>query len=400
MVNSLFPPSGGGGAERSVAELATGLAAHGVEVEVVTLWDGESEQRSEIEPGISVRRWRPPGVWPFGERPRSRIQRVRWHLTENYRHSARRFVRKAIREFGPDVVHTNNIAGFGVAILREIDAVRWVHTARDYYLLCPKTTLFRSGSRCTTRCTSCKALTSIRRLPRASPAEVVGVSERVVEIHQQAGMFTDRRWNVVPNTPRRISVARRQVREILTIGYLGRLNQAKGLGVLYDVFSRVEMQSLNLVVSGPVGDDVRIDAAMLFALPNVTYLGIAGPETLFSKVDLLMVPSQWEEPFGRVVQEAGSIGMPLLISARGGLVDAARGMHRVEVVKASEQGGAWVAALESVRSRWTDFWIGGVDHVSASATEAYLGLYQRVMDEAAQTTKRTVFPLLRDDGQQ
>jgi len=44
----------------------------------------------------------------------------------------------------PDVVHTNNITGFSIAIWHEVHKrnFRLVHTLRDYYLLCPKNSMF------------------------------------------------------------------------------------------------------------------------------------------------------------------------------------------------------------------------------------------------------------------
>ena len=49
--------------------------------------------------------------------------------------------------FKPDVIHTNNLAGFSVAIWSVAHAlgIGIVHTSRDYYLLDPNTTLNRNG---------------------------------------------------------------------------------------------------------------------------------------------------------------------------------------------------------------------------------------------------------------
>lgn len=51
---------------------------------------------------------------------------------------------KEIDEFIPDVVHTNNIAGFSVAIWAEIKKkkIKLIHTSRDYYLFHPNSIMF------------------------------------------------------------------------------------------------------------------------------------------------------------------------------------------------------------------------------------------------------------------
>ena len=43
---------------------------------------------------------------------------------------------------------------------------------------------------------------------------------------------------------------------------------------------------------------------------------------LRDRIDLIVVPSLWEEPLGRIPLEAGSYGIPSLVSDIGGLVEA------------------------------------------------------------------------------
>lgn len=46
-------------------------------------------------------------------------------------------------------------------------------------------------------------------------------------------------------------------------------------------------------------------------------------EAMFRKVDVFLVPSVWDEPFGRVAAEAIWAGKPVIVSKRGGLPEAA-----------------------------------------------------------------------------
>lgn len=53
---------------------------------------------------------------------------------------------------------------------------------------------------------------------------------------------------------------------------------------------------------------------------NICYGGWQSEiENIYSQIDLLIVPSSWEEPFGRVSPEAIRSGVPVLVSDRGGL---------------------------------------------------------------------------------
>jgi len=58
---------------------------------------------------------------------------------------------------------------------------------------------------------------------------------------------------------------------------------------------------------------------------------VATPAEYFALTRLLVVPSVWDEPFGRVAAEAMINGIPALVSDRGALPD---------VIAADAQGGA------------------------------------------------------------
>lgn len=55
------------------------------------------------------------------------------------------------------------------------------------------------------------------------------------------------------------------------------------------------------------------------ALPNLFHLGSVEPRLLCSITDIMLVPSLWPEPFGRVALEAMMAGVPAVVSRRGGL---------------------------------------------------------------------------------
>jgi len=55
------------------------------------------------------------------------------------------------------------------------------------------------------------------------------------------------------------------------------------------------------------------------ALPNLFHLGQVEPRLLMSIIDILLVPSIWPEPFGRVALEAMMAGLPVVASRCGGL---------------------------------------------------------------------------------
>lgn len=60
-----------------------------------------------------------------------------------------------------------------------------------------------------------------------------------------------------------------------------------------------------------------------FFLPNVTFKPFSSDtKEIYSDCRILLVPSQWEEAYGRVVNEAQISGIPVLASTRGGVPEA------------------------------------------------------------------------------
>ena len=81
IVNTLYPPADVGGAERSVAQLAEGLAGAGVATTVWTLRGGAAPV--ERANGVVVHRLPLRNLyWPYDGRRRSALQRAVWHGLE------------------------------------------------------------------------------------------------------------------------------------------------------------------------------------------------------------------------------------------------------------------------------------------------------------------------------
>jgi glycosyltransferase involved in cell wall biosynthesis len=75
-----------------------------------------------------------------------------------------------------------------------------------------------------------------------------------------------------------------------------------------------------LVQAGLAGGfDLRRHDSLMFAP------AVAKPAEIFRGTRALLVPSVWDEPFGRVAAEALLNGVPPLVSDRGGLAEAANG---------------------------------------------------------------------------
>ncbi len=103
------------------------------------------------------------------------------------------------------------------------------------------------------------------------------------------------------------------------ITFVGKLNHSKG----YDTFGRAIIRILKKYKdwrSIVIGDEPR--EKYNFKHPRLNHLGwITHDETLsiYKKSSISVVPSHWEEPFGRTSLEAASRGCATILSRRGGL---------------------------------------------------------------------------------
>lgn len=125
-----------------------------------------------------------------------------------------------------------------------------------------------------------------------------------------------------------IKMAQRSIRQIL---YLGRIVKQKGIETLIDamVLARKTDDRLRLLVVGNLRGDHSATIEYQQRLQNYARgkLGEAvefRPATpnvveLYRLADLVVLPAEWDEPFGRVVIESMACGVPCLASRVGGI---------------------------------------------------------------------------------
>jgi glycosyltransferase involved in cell wall biosynthesis len=125
----------------------------------------------------------------------------------------------------------------------------------------------------------------------------------------------------------------------------------KGLDVALALAERCPDVAFAFVEAWTLDDDARRDLRERLArLPNVTLVPRARDmRAIYRQARLLLVPSRWEEAFGRVVVEAQVSGIPAVASRRGGLPEAV-GEAGV-LVDPNADIADWVAAL---RGLWDD----------------------------------------------
>ena len=94
--------------------------------------------------------------------------------------------------------------------------------------------------------------------------------------------------------------------------FVGRLEPSKGI---IEFLKSINSNEFKIGVGG-IGE---LDTQLKAEFPKVNFLGSVDGIDLMSKARVLIVPSLWNETFGRVVLEGVAVGIPVLISRRGAL---------------------------------------------------------------------------------
>jgi len=105
------------------------------------------------------------------------------------------------------------------------------------------------------------------------------------------------------------------------ISFVGKLNRSKGFNIYGNAIIKI-LNKYKMWKSIVVGDEPR--EKYNFKHKNLVYKGwISHKKTLdlYNETSISVVPSVWEEPFGRTAVESASRGCATIVSKRGGLIE-------------------------------------------------------------------------------
>ena len=139
----------------------------------------------------------------------------------------------------------------------------------------------------------------------------------------------------------------------MRIGFIGRISTMKGLDVLADSVALLPSNlEVRLVVAGddrfvPAAESAPVRAA-LERISDVTELvGWTDRDAFHAAIDVLVVPSSWDEPFGLVAAEAMARRTPLLVSRSGALPEIV-GPDHPWIVRRRDPGALATALTEMI----------------------------------------------------
>jgi glycosyltransferase involved in cell wall biosynthesis len=389
IVNTLYRPHRVGGAERSVEILAETLAARGVEVHVLTTAPKPCQREYA---NVMVHYWKTPNLWwSFDSHSRPKVLKPIWHLLDSSNPLIDSRFLALLSDLKPDLVHTNNLSGFSPRVwkLARSAGLPVVHTTRDMYLLCVKSSMFRRGRACERSCTACKVFSELKRSYEKHVDAAVGISNFILKRHLDAGYFTEARLTRrIFNPVHKPSGARREssTEDGIRVGFVGSISPHKGIELLLKAMGKDQSRSLSLKVFGRANQTDYIGKlTKRYRSARVSFEGFEPPDRIYPEIDLLVVPSLWHEPFGRVVIEANSFGVPAIVSNRGGLPEIVTEGENGAVFDPDRPGDLYRAIDTLVKSGRLPDSVRDRSRASAARYSAdliadqYLDLYTKVL---------------------
>ncbi len=267
--------------------------------------------------------------------------------------SMRQVIRSIISSLKPDIVHYHSFLNFSMGVAGDVHemGIRSVYTSHNYWPLCPRMYLFDdklnlcSGpSADGKKCTSCVNVSGKEDL-YAARAEAgrtmlnkyvnrhLAVSSRVKEIFVSNGHDSDR-IHVLQQQPEiadKIWEAVGAKREIVTqldrplrIGFIGSLLPQKGVHLLVRALQAFSKNQVDGYVFGGGPEPVVEWLKSLDKTGRVNFSGGYKPADLpglLQKIDVIVVPSIWEDCAPLVVAEALAARLPVIGAKMGGIPD-------------------------------------------------------------------------------
>lgn len=335
LVNTLYYPYRTGGAEISVQMLAEGLVKSGNNVTVVCLHEHNEIKKSNIG-GVTIIYMPLLNLyWPFSGVKVSKYEKLMWHIKDNYNFDMKRIFNDILKEVKPDIVHTHNLTGFSVSIWDVVNKkYPLVHTSRDYYLFNPNTTLFKNNKQQNPNNIFGKIISSVKKNRSKKVDCYIGISKFIKNKHTENGFFNKTILNEVIYNP--VSVEKKKnISQIKNVGFIGKVMAEKGFDIFCEVMQK-NKDKYNFYVAGlPANNKDSHELYERAKTLGAVMLGHTDFENFIEKVDSVVLPTKWEEPFGRVVVECAMAGLKVYTTPVGGISEIIPRFKNIEILPSS-----------------------------------------------------------------
>ena len=324
----LYSPPISVGIETLVTLVSQHLMQQGHKVLQITTTPDRSRELSTTEvDGATVYSFYPLNIYERSTHKRPILARVIYNgIDLLWNPQTYRTIKRILTHEKPDIVHIHNWRGFSPSLLDAVKSLSLplVHTAHDYFMVCPKANLLRgSGRICTNQPPVCRLYKAIRKLAVGNKPDVVTTpSQFVIDKLREHGFLQDIKAVSLPNA---IGLEDSHYSEknydAVNILYVGPLVMHKGIHILIDAFKQLNHKNIKLHIVGAGGYAAQLKRIAGID-SRITFHGFVPEEELvllYKKAHITVVPSIWYETFGRIIIESFKYGTPVVGSNIGGI---------------------------------------------------------------------------------
>ena len=317
-ISALYYPYIGGGAEISNKLLVEGIKKCGIDIEVVTL--GEKNEECYID-GIKINRVHINKILNNYLRDiqmrrentfYNKIVRFLFKFTSPLNLLLIRKVKKIMKNLDGDIIHTSSINLFFPELWWKTGCKKSkiVHTLRDPYLL------YFSGIYNTSFIM--RLINYIHRIRYKHFTSkyidcIHSPSQYMINLHIENN-FNFEKFKVIYNTVDIFSKQSNFSEKTYDISYVGALGKHKGILTLLKAHFLNSKIKMLFIGEGPLKDEISHS--------NLETTGWMNHDEALKKVEIskiLVLPSEWDEAFGRVLIEAVACGTIPIGSNRGAI---------------------------------------------------------------------------------
>jgi len=328
--SSYYPYVKGGG-EVSTKLLAEALLRAGHEVYVASMAD---EDDFELVDGISVFRIKHKNIyWSYKKDVQSRTRKFLWHMLNMHNARAASKIVRLAKSLSVSHVLTSTVEDISTAVWSASRRAGFsvVHVLRSYNLKCSRATMFKNGENCSSQCASCRVATYPMKIDSQYVTHVVGISDFILREHVSSGYFKNSKKSIIFNISQSSIVRKSSSKSVwsprlgkkIKIGFIGNLLPTKGIEIIFSALKRIPEYAsrFEVLVAGDGAhayvESLRVKGELSGA--RVDFVGHVDAGKFYPRIDWLIVPSIWNEPFGRVIVEAFEFERPVMAMKRGGI---------------------------------------------------------------------------------
>jgi glycosyltransferase involved in cell wall biosynthesis len=221
---------------------------------------------------------------------------------------------------------------------------------------------------------------------------VVSVSEYVLTSHSEREYFCGVPSSIIYNIGSADTAAlspRSDPQDGLIFGYIGRLEDEKGIQVLLQATEYLSGSNWRLRIAGAGLDNYVKVLKRRFSDPRIEWLGFTEAKQFYASIDVTIVSSVWNEPLSRTVIETFASGKSAICALSGGIPEIANLGKVVATYPPRDARG--LAAIMDRAMQDTELWRSGgfrdansLDFFAdASIVTRYRAMYQdKVTDRA------------------